>query len=275
MSIDIDVRETKSYTDIWDPDEDQYHDRRIRFRVTKEHYLCYIACMGKSKLTIRINPLPTIEGVEELDYKVILVHEEFTHTDLYQMRSTVATCSKTKVLETNINQVTKIDMKFVIINPIQDLNIDQTITVRKSWYDTIQVHMNKDVVTLIGSDGEVMVNKMFLSAHSTEFEATFSWPMSAENQTNRMLMEDYTLATLKSMAHFLESHGLMVDGNKTACDLLLLADRYGIKELKSRAEKFLMENVDRENSRTVFRTFIKVKSDLLEELFELCARGMK
>lgn len=260
MSMEVDVRETKSYSDTWDPDEDQYNDRRIR--VTNDHYLCCSAYLGKSKLAISINPPPTISGVDKLDYEVTLIYESFTHTHQYKMLSTVATPTRTKVLDINISKVTKIDIKFAIKSTIPD----QTVTVKKSWYDTIQAHMGTNV-TLVGSDGETTIKKMLLTSHSTEFEAMFSVPTSRESQTNRVLIEEYSKASLMSMAHFLATHEI-TDGNNTACDLFLLANKYGIKELKSQAEKFLLENVDGDNAREVFRAFVKVGSKNLEELFD-------
>lgn len=272
MSIDVDVRETKLFWGYLDPMEVQLIDHRLRFRVTDDHYLYYKRYVdSQSWLTISIMPPPAAENVAELDYEVILFYE--TSTSSLRMVSCVYTPNKTEELAGRLAGVTKIEMRFVVKS--QQINRDramspqlsrgQTMTISKSWYDTMQAHMSTSV-TLVGSDGEVVTRKLLLTAHSVAFEAMFSLPTSLESQTGRVVIKDYSKASLKSMVHFLASHEI-IDGNNTACDLLLLADKYGIKELKLRSEKFLLDNVDNGNARGVFRIFMRVSSQLLEELF--------
>lgn len=284
MSIEVDVRDTKSYTDEWTRNLNKDEERLIRFRVTDDHYLCYRGMLTQYQLdpendwpdavygdidyspnlSVTINPPPPMKGRNDIDYEVRILYEKRDDEGDYSMCFATATPSKTDVLSTYLygNQ-TKLFLTFELKN--DTMGDERTVVIRESWYQKLQSYLLTDV-TLVASDGEVGTKMELLRANSEAFDSMFALETSAEYQTKRVEIKDYSEAALKAFVHFLATHEI-IDGKNTACDLLLLADKYNIPELKTRAEKMLLKNANADNVREVYQVFAKVSPELLEKLF--------
>lgn len=133
-------------------------------------------------------------------------------------------------------------------------------------FEDLHKHFLITDVTLVGSDGSVGANMELLKAQSSVFRTMFSNEENEEYQTNVVNIPDFTKAALEAFVHFLAT-GQMEAPKDNACDLLLLADKYNVQSLKSKAEQLLLANITTEEERKVYRLFMKVSPQLLEELF--------
>lgn len=274
---DVDVRDTRSYIDVWERDIDDFNESRfMRFQITDDHYLLYYGSLNYKvpdtypgedyvektpQLSVNITPPKPLEGANNIDYEVTIFYDKNYTGELLTFWQT-ATPAKTDVLSIDIEDFPlKLQLKFVVKGT--DFSPEKKVLVRESWFKMMQGCSD---VTLVGNDGEVGTKMELLKDNSEAFKAMFDLETSIEYQTKRVDIKEYSEAVLKSFVHFLATHEV-IDGKNTACDLLLLADKYNIADLKSAAEKVLLSKVDSGNARKIFKIFYKVSPELLEKLF--------
>ena len=89
-------------------------------------------------------------------------------------------------------------------------------------------------VTLVGSDGSVGAKMELLKVRSSVFRTMFGNEANEEYQTKVVNIPDFTKAALEAFVHFLAT-GQMKAPKDNACDLLLLAEKYDVQSLKSKA----------------------------------------
>lgn len=277
MSLEIDVRETMTYTDVWTREVGDYEDeeRSIRFRVTDDDYLCYRSFIDfqldedgfiERIVSVAIAPPPSIEGIGDLEYEVKI----FTKGVLWSRKCDIAKPWKTEVTAGFPQGTSRLLLVFFIkdrsiIDPFgaydKALDIGELVTIRKSWIDTLQSYLTK--VTLVGSDGEVETTMELLRANSKNFQ---SFPL-----TKRVEIKEFSKVTLTAFVHFLATNEI-IDGVSTTCELLMMAEKYDIPELKSRAEQLLLKNITKcrrpsANCRRVYKVLMNVNPQLLEDIF--------
>ncbi|OVA16155.1 BTB/POZ-like [Macleaya cordata] len=104
-------------------------------------------------------------------------------------------------------------------------------------------------VLLVATDDEsppVPANKAVLVSRSPVFKAMLETEME-ESRSGTIKISDVSYNVLRSFIHYLYTAEVPLT-EPMACDLLVLAERYQVKHLKSYCEKFMTSKVNGENA---------------------------
>ena len=100
-------------------------------------------------------------------------------------------------------------------------------------------------IQLIVGEKVLYAHKFILAARSEVFEAMFTQEKK-ENGENNVKIEDFTCEVVMEMLRYMYTHKIN-EIEKMLEDLLTLADKYLLKELKSLCESTLIENLSNSN----------------------------
>ncbi|KAK1263182.1 BTB/POZ domain-containing protein [Acorus gramineus] len=96
----------------------------------------------------------------------------------------------------------------------------------------------------------VRAHKAVLISRSPVFKAMLENEME-ESRSGTIKIADVSYDVLRSFVHYLYTAEVLLD-ERMACDLLVLAEKYQVKHLKSYCEKFMTSKVNSENAIMTF-----------------------
>ncbi|XP_029679055.1 speckle-type POZ protein B-like [Formica exsecta] len=105
------------------------------------------------------------------------------------------------------------------------------------------------LVTFVINNEHLQASKALLCSKSEVFEAMFNCDLT-ENRTNKIEITDIKYDILQQLLFFLQTGCLSEDvreDTEIACELLIAAEKYDIKDLKLICEQYLIANTTKEN----------------------------
>lgn len=102
-------------------------------------------------------------------------------------------------------------------------------------------------ITLIVEDREFYVHKAILSMRSEVFAAMFEHKTLAENQKNQIIIEDFDYPVIKELLTFIYCNR-SPNIDEMAAELLPVADKYAINQLKTMCEIVLYRDITYDNA---------------------------
>ncbi|CAO1433815.1 unnamed protein product [Diamesa hyperborea] len=105
--------------------------------------------------------------------------------------------------------------------------------------------------TIIVKSKEFKVHKLVLSVRSPVFNTMFksNWKEAVHNKVE---INDIESNTFEKLLIFIYCGKIPEDLDSYAMDLFVAADKYEVTELKNECEKYIFENVSKDNAMDVF-----------------------
>eukprot|EP01018_Ginkgo_biloba_P035521 Gb_29654 [translate_table: standard] len=107
-----------------------------------------------------------------------------------------------------------------------------------------------DVVLEVGDGSKIKAHRIVLISKSPVFKAMLENEME-ESRSGTIKITDFSYAVLRSFVHYLYTAEAFPDDH-VACDLLVLAEKYQVEQLKTICEKFITSKVNKDNAIMIF-----------------------
>ncbi|CEF66943.1 Speckle-type POZ protein [Strongyloides ratti] len=121
--------------------------------------------------------------------------------------------------------------------------------------------------TIICGDKKLNVNKFLLILHSSVFEAMFSNKNTSESKENCIIISDSSIEEVENMVYFLYNFEIPENPSvENVINLLRLAEKYDIKELKFKCEEILMDKLSNDNVCDFLQFSDTYNSKILKEI---------
>lgn len=112
--------------------------------------------------------------------------------------------------------------------------------------DVLLVALDQDSGKPIANSVPVPANKLVLANRSPVFQAMLETEME-ESRSGTIKLSDVSYDGLRAFVNYLYTAEAYLD-DEMACDLLVLADKYQVKHLKTYCEKYLISKLNWESS---------------------------
>jgi Leucine-rich repeat (LRR) protein len=100
-----------------------------------------------------------------------------------------------------------------------------------------------------GASKEFAVHKIVLAAQSSVLLAVFKNDNMEEAQTGKMTIDDFSAETVEGMLKFMYTGEV---NESIAMDLLAIAEKYDVKNLKAATEMIILHNINESNALEIF-----------------------
>ena len=163
--------------------------------------------------------------------------------------------------------------QFAHVRPVHDGNIGtkrmaiglpiaQTKGTRTLFEDAKKFLNGGQQVTLIASNGRVMVPERLLMARSSAFEAMFTHD-TIEKRKLEVNLSEFEENVLESFVHFFSTDQIL-NGKDTSLQLYILADKYDIQSLKVKARQDVLFNIKHLDKQHVMNVFSKIEPNTVK-----------
>jgi len=147
------------------------------------------------------------------------------------------------------NETLTIFFKFFIYDNLVNHNIHYSYHPKIATQSFIPDEKCDSLITFVINEKRLQANKALLCLKSKVFEAMFNCGLK-ESTNNEIEITDIKYDILQQMLFFLQTGCLSEDikiDTEVACELIIAAEKYDLKDLKLICEKYLITNTTREN----------------------------
>lgn len=116
----------------------------------------------------------------------------------------------------------------------------------KTWAPETMLDEYTDVVLEVGDGSKIKAHRIVLISKSPVFRAMLENEME-ESRSGTIKITDFSYEVLRSFVHHLYTAEVFPDEHM-ACHLLVLAEKYQVKHLKTICEKFITSKVNNDNA---------------------------
>ncbi|GLJ47531.1 hypothetical protein SUGI_1003790 [Cryptomeria japonica] len=120
----------------------------------------------------------------------------------------------------------------------------------KTWAPETMLDQYTDIVFEVGDGSKIKAHRIVLISKSPVFKAMLGSEME-ESRSGTIKITDFSYEVLRAFVHYLYTAETFPDEHM-AFDLLVLAEKYQVKHLKTVSEKFLMSKVNKDNAIMTF-----------------------
>lgn len=139
---------------------------------------------------------------------------------------------------------------------------------RKTWVDDMKAFLNEyQLVTMIGSDGQVTVSKLLLEIRSPAFKAMLGSDMEESKSLRVDLSKDFNSATLNAFKNFLTTDIIHEDFSTEVTGLYRLGDKYLMESLKQAAKYRIMKEIKSFDHDKMFDVLIQADEGFVNDQF--------
>ncbi|GLJ47536.1 hypothetical protein SUGI_1003890 [Cryptomeria japonica] len=122
------------------------------------------------------------------------------------------------------------------------------ISFLKMWAPEIMLDERTDIALEVKDGSKIKVHKIVLISKSPVFKAMLENEME-ESRSGIIKITDFKYEVLRSFVHYLYTAEVSIFPDEhMACDLLVLAEKYQVKHLKTICEKFITSKVNDDNA---------------------------